>query len=110
MKLFQRMGDWRLLRRLLRGQERQHQLLERLCLAVEAIAAAQRLQAQAQLGSDGFVTGLPDGVEDSGLVRGSNAETLELLEMEAVLQRKWGRAPTDQEVVQAWQEWKGGQG
>lgn len=108
MKLFQIAGGWRVLRRLLRQQERTNVLLERLCVAADAIAASQRIQAQAQLGGgEGFVTGLPDGKDDAGLIRGSNADTLELLEMEAVLQQKWGRPPTDEETVQAWQEWKG---
>lgn len=108
MKLFQLAGGWRLLRRVLRQQEKQNQLLERLCVATEAIASAQRLLAQRELGSEGFVTGLPDGKDDAGLIRQSNAETLELLQMEAVLHQKWGRPPTDEEVVQAWEEWREG--
>lgn len=113
MGLVERWSSWRLLRRLLRGQEEQNRLLSRLVDAVEAIAAAQRILAQASLGESpglGFRTGMPDGKDDSGQIRTSNQELADLLEVEGELYRKLGRAPTNDEVVARYEELRAGGG
>lgn len=111
------MAGWRgfgaiwVLRRVLRAQERQNQLLARVVDAVQAIAAAQRIQAQATLGeqpSAGFRTGMPDGKDEAGLVRTSDAELADLLQIEFDLTRQLGRAPTSDEVVGRYEELKAG--
>lgn len=113
MKLFSQarslLRGWRLLRAIVQQQEAQTALLAQIAVALASIATSQRAMAQAELGSvAGFTTGPPDGKEDSGLVRQSDQETFELLEMEKVLQRRLGRTPTDAETVAAWEEWRHG--
>lgn len=78
-------------------------------LALQQMAAAARAQVQQGASEgQGFVTGPPDGRSDAGLVRTSNQEVGELLEMEAILAKRLGRAPTDEETVGAWEDWKEG--
>lgn len=113
MKLFSSarsmLRGWRLLRSIVRQQEQQSALLAQMVVALQSIAASQRLLAQAEVGvAAGFVTGPSDGREESAVIRQSDREISELLDMEALLQRRLGRVPTDAETVAAWEEWRQG--
>lgn len=113
MRLFAGMrslGRGRVLRQLLRTQEQQTALLERLTAAVEGLAATERLRLQQEFGGEGFITGLPDGKQESGVIRGSDQEIAELLEVEAILGKRLGRPPSDEETVASWDSWKRGEG
>lgn len=115
MRLFagvrQSLGRGRILRQLLRAQQQQTVLLDRLTAAVEGLAATERLRLQQELGGGGgLITGLSDGKEESGVIRGSDREIAELLEIEAILGKRLGRAPSDEETVASWEQWKRGEG
>lgn len=92
-----------MLRRLLRVQEAQLEQTRRVASACEKIATALQVR-----NADGFVTGVAKGDtrELSGLVRSSDTDLAQLLYWEQALNRQLGRAPTDEEVVQAWESWK----
>jgi len=101
------LGGYRLLRQLLRTQQELLAQQQQQTLALQSLAASVRLLVQQEIGAGaGFVTGPPDGREESALVRQSDQEIAELLEMEKVLARRLGRAPLETEVVQAWEEWR----
>lgn len=105
------LGRGRFLRQLLRTQAQQTALLERLTAAVEGLAATERLRLQQELGGGGgLITGLSDGKEESGQSRTSDRELAELLEVEAILGKRFGRTPSDEETVAAWESWKRGDG
>lgn len=93
-----------ILRKLVRVQEQQLAETTRLATAVEKVAAALQVR-----NAQGFVTGVgdPEDRHDySGQVRSTDAELAELVYWETELQRQLGRAPTDDEVVAAWESWK----
>lgn len=93
---------------MLRVQQEQVEQTRRLATACEKIAAALQVR-----NAQGFVTGIPtedDPGDYSGQVRTSDGELAELLYWEAHLSRQLGRAPTDDEVVQAWESWKASEG
>jgi hypothetical protein len=102
-------SGYRLLRGLMRTQDAILAEQRAQTLALQSLAASVRLLVQQEIGAGaGFVTGPADGKELSGLVRTSDQELSELLEMETKLARQLGRTPSDDEVVAAWADWREG--